>query len=126
VSSRHTKQEAAMMPTSTYSARSTSRPSPALARTLDAGDRMVTNPDARKEDGRAIEPLQMDLFALVRRCLAESERFYRGQPHDTRFSYELFRRALVDRDEIAWEQIYTHCSPLVESWVRRSGAFASS
>jgi DNA-directed RNA polymerase specialized sigma24 family protein len=69
---------------------------------------------------------QMDLLALVRRCAAESERFYRGQQHDTCFSYELFRRALVERDEAAWEQLYHHYSGLVEGWIRRSGAFTSS
>ncbi|KAB8143343.1 sigma-70 family RNA polymerase sigma factor [Chloroflexia bacterium SDU3-3] len=69
---------------------------------------------------------QMDIAALMRLCGAESERFYRGQPHDPSYSYELFRRALVERSEAAWEYIYTHYSPLVESWVRRSGAFASS
>ena len=71
-------------------------------------------------------PMHMELTALVRRCVVESERFYRGQPHDTRFSYELFRRALVEGNDVAWEHIYTHYSPLVESWIRRSGAFASS
>jgi DNA-directed RNA polymerase specialized sigma24 family protein len=69
---------------------------------------------------------QMDLATLVRRCAAESERFYRGQQHDTCFSYELFRRALVERDEPAWEQLYQHYSGLVEGWIRRSGAFTSS
>lgn len=68
----------------------------------------------------------MELTTLVRRCLVESERFYRGQPHDTRYAYELFRRALVERNETAWEYIYSHYSGLVESWVRRSGAFVSS
>lgn len=74
----------------------------------------------------ALDPQTMDLANLVRRCITESEHFYRGQAHDTRFSYELFRRALVERNEVAWEHIYTHYSPLVESWVRRCGAFASS
>jgi hypothetical protein len=74
----------------------------------------------------SLQPSQLDLMTLVRRCLVESERFYRGQPHDARFSYELFRRALVERDEVAWEHIYNHYRGLVESWVRRSGAFASS
>ena len=74
----------------------------------------------------SIDPTRMALSTLVRRCLAESERFYRGKPHDTHFSYELFRRALVERDEQAWEHIYTQYGPLVESWVRRSGAFTSS
>jgi hypothetical protein len=69
---------------------------------------------------------EMDLAALVRRCATESERFYRGQQHDTRYSYELFRRALVERDEPAWEQLYLHYSGLVEGWIRRSGAFTSS
>ncbi len=71
-------------------------------------------------------PGQMDLMTLMRRCACESERFYRGQQHDTRYSYELFRRALVERNEAAWEQLYRHYSGLVEGWVRRSGAFTSS
>ncbi len=73
----------------------------------------------------ALDPRPMSLPVLVCHCAAESEHFYRGRSHDTRFAYELFRRALVERDELAWEHIYTHYSPLVEGWVRRSGAFAS-
>jgi DNA-directed RNA polymerase specialized sigma24 family protein len=68
----------------------------------------------------------MDLATLMRRCAAESERFYRGQQHDTGYSYELFRRALVERNEAAWEHLYRHYCSLVEGWVRRSGAFTSS
>lgn len=80
--------------------------------------------DAGSGDSAALA--RMELTTLVRRCLVESERFYRGQPHDTRYAYELFRRALVERNETAWEYIYSHYSGLVESWVRRSGAFVSS
>jgi len=105
-------QEAAMMPPSTLSARSSARLAYPHAFTPVAGD--------------ALDPARMDLAVLLRRSLAESERFYRGHQHDTRFAYELFRRALVERSEIAWEHIYTHYSPLVESWIRRSGAFTSS
>lgn len=71
-------------------------------------------------------PRQMDLSTLMHRCATESERFYRGQQHDTRYSYELFRRALVERNEAAWEQLFHHYSGLVEGWVRRNGAFTSS
>ena len=101
-----------MMPTSTLPARSSARPVHPHTLTPTAGD--------------VIDPAQMELTALLRRSLAESERFYRGRQHDTRFAYELFRRALVERSESAWEHIYTHYSPLVESWIRRSGAFSSS
>src|SRR5213592_3231634 len=96
------QQEAAMMPTSTLSARSSARPALPPALPPVAGD--------------LLDPTRMDLAALLRRSLAESERFYRGHQHDTRFAYELFRRALVEHSEIAWEHIYTHYSPLVESW----------
>ncbi|HEX9440158.1 MAG TPA: sigma-70 family RNA polymerase sigma factor [Roseiflexaceae bacterium] len=99
-----------MMPARNLTARPDARPGGALARTA----------------GESIDPARMDLSTLMRCCAVESERFYRGQPHDTRYSYELFRRALVGRDEAAWEYVYMHYSPLVESWVRRSGAFAGS
>jgi DNA-directed RNA polymerase specialized sigma24 family protein len=101
-----------MMHARNLTTRPAPRPSSVAAQPISADD--ITN------------PMQLDLATLVRRCVVESERFYRGQPHDTRFSYELFRRALVEGSDIAWEHIYTHYSPLVESWVRRSGAFASS
>jgi hypothetical protein len=68
----------------------------------------------------------MSLAQLESHCATESERFYRGQAHDTRYAYELFRRALVERDEVAWEYVFNHYRGLVESWVRRSGAFTSS
>jgi len=72
-----------------------------------------------------LDPRQMSLAVLAHHCATESEHFYRGRTHDTRFAYELFRRAVVERDELAWEHIYTHYSPLIEGWVRRSSAFAS-
>src|SRR5262249_27907869 len=99
------------------------RPNGALAHRSRA-----TQQDATREAQPvgALIPAQMEIGALIQRCIVESERFYRAQPHDTRFAYELFRRALVKRDEVAWEHIYTHYSGLVESWVRRSGAFAGS
>lgn len=80
--------------------------------------------DARPAD--ALNLAQMEIATLIRRSVVESERFYRGQPHDTSFAYELFKRALVGRNEQAWEHIYNHYGSLVESWVRRSGAFAGS
>lgn len=86
-------------------------------------------PRAAREGDQPLSTLalaQMDLSTLVKRCAVESERFYRGQQHDTCYSYELFRRALVERDEPAWEQLYQHYSGLVEGWIRRSGAFSSS
>ena len=69
---------------------------------------------------------QIDLPTLVRFCYAQSECFYRRQPHDTRFAHELFRRALVEHNEIAWAQIYYLYFNLVEFWVRRNHHFVQS
>jgi hypothetical protein len=83
-------------------------------------------PGARPQIADSLEPMQLSLSALVRHCAVETDHFYHGRSYDPRFAHDLFRRALVERDEIAWEHIYAHYSTLVESWVRRSGAFAGS
>ncbi len=70
--------------------------------------------------------MRMDLVQLQEHCRIESERFFHGQPHDTRFAYELFRRALVECCEASWEYLFNHYRGLVERWIRRSGAFAST
>ncbi|HJZ49981.1 MAG TPA: sigma-70 family RNA polymerase sigma factor [Roseiflexaceae bacterium] len=85
-----------------------------------------TRNSVRSQAADSLDPMQLSLVALARRCAAESDHFYHSRPYDARFAHELFRRALVERDEIAWEHVYIHYSPLVESWVRRSGAFAGS
>lgn len=81
---------------------------------------------ARPPANESFNLMQLSLPALVRRCAIESDHFYHSRPYDARFAHELFRRALVERDEIAWEHVYMHYSTLVESWVRRSGAFIGS
>jgi DNA-directed RNA polymerase specialized sigma24 family protein len=68
----------------------------------------------------------MDLDALMRSCAAESRLFYSHQDYDPRFAYEIFRRALVERNEDAWEHLYQHYFQLVDHWVRRTGAFTVS
>lgn len=106
---------------------STTRTGPRAIDARGHRTRVAQAPTARDpRPADALVPMQMEIGAIIRRSVVESERFYRGQPHDTRFAYELFRRALVERNEVAWEHIYNHYSGLVESWVRRSGAFAGS
>ncbi len=67
---------------------------------------------------------QMDGEALAKCCQIEDEHFRRQQPYDARYAYELFRRALVARDEAAWSHVYHIYSPLVERWVQRNSGFA--
>ncbi len=94
----------------------------------DASARSIRRSSATHEhaDIDAQMIVGMDLATLQRHCRIESERFFRGQPHDTRFAYELFRRALVERCDAAWEYLFHQYRALVESWVRRSSAFSST
>jgi hypothetical protein len=72
------------------------------------------------------ETRTMELGSLARRALIESRRFYRHEEYDSSFAYELFRRALVECDDAAWGHIFEQYTPLVEHWVRRTGAFTVS
>lgn len=72
------------------------------------------------------DPRLMELSTLSRHARIESRHFYQREAYDQRFAYELFRRALVERDEAAWSQIFEQYTPLVEYWVRRTGAFPLS
>jgi hypothetical protein len=74
----------------------------------------------------AANPEQFALDTLVRRCVAENERFRRGEPSDPSYAHELFRRALAERDDAAWIALYDLYHNLVERWVCKSTAFELS
>jgi DNA-directed RNA polymerase specialized sigma24 family protein len=63
---------------------------------------------------------------LVQHCAVESQRFRHGQASDQRYAHELFRRALVERDDLAWESLYSQYRGLVERWVRNNAALTGS
>lgn len=82
---------------------------------------------ATATSSHAITDIQrMDIPTLAGYCVQQSERFYRGHANDSRYAHEMFRRALVERNEWAWQHLYAMYSPLVERWVRRNSAFTSS
>lgn len=66
------------------------------------------------------------LATIAHRCADETERFFRRLSHDSRFCFELFRRAFVARVQDAWDLIYSQYRPLVSSWVERHAAYAAS
>jgi hypothetical protein len=71
----------------------------------------------------------LPLQSLAERCHQETLLFLQKLGHDPRFCYELFRRAIVERNEQGWELIYiqyTAATPLLVHWVERHGSFASS
>ncbi|MCX7791765.1 MAG: sigma-70 family RNA polymerase sigma factor [Chloroflexaceae bacterium] len=86
----------------------------------------VPSPETSSIPSTVARPDLMDLPSLARRAQSESQRFYRREEYDQRYAYELFRRALVEGDNAAWRCIFEQYTPLVEHWVRRTGAFTVS
>lgn len=64
------------------------------------------------------------LDEVARRCHEETERFFRRLVHDTQYCYDLFRRALAQRDGDAFETLMQNYRGLVDSWVRRHPKFS--
>ena len=71
-------------------------------------------------------PRLLTLVGIAHRCAQETELFFRRQGHDPRYCFELFRRAILERNERAWEHIYDQYRPLVAGWVGRHPAFPAS
>jgi hypothetical protein len=61
----------------------------------------------------------MNLSGLSHRCRQESELFFRRQSYDPRFCFELFRRAILEQNNDAWEVIHQQYRLMVLSWVKR-------
>jgi RNA polymerase sigma factor (sigma-70 family) len=84
-------------------------------------DRIRASDEYQETDVRTLT-----LAGIAHRCTQETERYFRRRGHDPRYCFELFRRAIVDRDQRAWEHVYAQYRPLVIHWVRRHSAFPGS
>ena len=67
---------------------------------------------------------QMPVVELAQRCAQETQNFFQKQRNETGYCFELFRRAIVRRDNEAWDAVYTQYKPQVERWVYRHPDFA--
>jgi DNA-directed RNA polymerase specialized sigma24 family protein len=75
------------------------------------------------------QPSDLSVFALTslaNRCARETDLFFQRQRYDPRYCFELFRRAIVDRSQRAWELVYVQYRSLVAGWVQRHPAFENS
>jgi RNA polymerase sigma factor (sigma-70 family) len=62
-------------------------------------------------------PEQLSINELARCCSEETNKFLKQSASNDRFCLELFRRAIVKRDDDAWACIYQQYAPLVLTWV---------
>ncbi len=68
----------------------------------------------------------LTLAGIAHRCTQETEFFFQRKSYDPRYCFELFRRAIMERNQRAWELVYTQYRSLVAGWVERHSAFPSS
>ncbi len=64
-------------------------------------------------------PRDMSLGELQSRCWSEIEKFTRKQPNDEQYCLEIFHRALVLRNEQAWDILMRRFSGTILGWLRR-------
>jgi hypothetical protein len=70
----------------------------------------------------------LELFSLqelAQSCSEETNKFLKQSPSNDRYCLELFRRAIIKRDEGAWSYIYQQYAPLVLTWVTQHQSAAS-
>jgi hypothetical protein len=83
---------------------------------LEPWRRRVIEPSWRAASGETVS-----VETLASRCREEMARFRRGEPCEDRFCLELFRRAVIDRDEACWRELHALFSEQVLGWCRQAG-----
>jgi DNA-directed RNA polymerase specialized sigma24 family protein len=68
------------------------------------------------------QPSRVPLHDLVAACGEETARFGRGRPSSGGAGFELFRRAICERDDGAWDAVVGQYRGLVRSWIRQQPA----
>lgn len=73
-----------------------------------------------------IKPRHMAMAELAEHCAHETKLYFQHLSHDSRYCFELFRRAIREQDQSAWAIICLQYQPLVAGWVRQHSRFESS
>ena len=68
----------------------------------------------------------LTITGLAHRCGQETELFFQRKPHDPRYCFELFRRAIAGRNQQAWESIYNQYLKLAIGWAQRHPLLTTS
>ncbi len=69
-----------------------------------------------------MELRRMSLAEVARLCREETAKFLHRLPSRDEFCYELFRRAVGERDQEAWDAVFAQYRGVVLAWVRQHPA----
>jgi hypothetical protein len=72
-----------------------------------------------------MDELEMPLDDLVAACRVETAKFLRGEPSRDDYCRELFRRAVCEQDQAAWQLLFEQYRRQIIAWVRQHPASAS-
>ena len=62
---------------------------------------------------------RMAVADLAQRCVQETDFYFNHKNYDSKYCFELFRRAIQNRDGEAWGLVMLQYQPLVARWVDR-------
>jgi DNA-directed RNA polymerase specialized sigma24 family protein len=77
-------------------------------------------------DLNSLPPHALSLDEIACRCREQTAHYLAGKPCDEAYALELFRRALTDQDQAAWQALYAQYASLVAAWVVRHAQFPAS
>lgn len=80
--------------------------------------------DIRGQGDNASSVASLAIQELARRCSEETNKFLKQAVSNDRFCLELFRRAIIRRDDDAWSCVYQQYAPLVLTWVTQHQSVA--
>jgi len=78
------------------------------------------------DGGRQRAVGEMLIAELVSACREETGKFLRGEPNRDAFALELLRRAVCERDSLAWDALLEQYGRLVLTYIRRHPAWSAS
>lgn len=73
--------------------------------------------ETREQSDSAPQPERLTINELAHYCSEETNKFLKQNVSNDRYCLELFRRAIVNRDDDAWASIYQQYAPLVLTWI---------
>jgi DNA-directed RNA polymerase specialized sigma24 family protein len=74
-------------------------------------------------DASDSNPSSLPLSVLAHNCAQQTLLFFQRVASDTRYCLEIFRRAIVDKNEQAWALLHDTYRDQIQRWVRRHPAF---
>ncbi len=83
-----------------------------------------SQPGMRGQGEKGAQPELLSVNELARCCAEETNKFLKQNASNDRYCLELFRRAIMKRDEDAWACIYQQYAPLVLTWVTQHQSVA--